>query len=839
MTRRACRVLLSFLSLGFTFLTAPGALRAAVQEDHARVRSWLQEVDLLITPREREVFQGLKTPADREAFIQRFWQVRDPYPETPRNEARERWEERLAEVRTRWGDLQDDRSRVFLVNGEPSEVFQAHCAGQNLQVWTYQPQFQSRFRMTLVFHLADRAPARLWRAGDRPDLSSPDLGDCAADASFAEAATWIRRVGKETYAVVLQRALASPKPREWVSSFRPAAPEGRARAVRSLPARLDVDFPGRQGEGIVRIRVAPGELPEQVSRMLGDSREVFVSGRILRGDEMVDSFRYRFEAPATAAAAGAGPLAFERRLGPGRYKLEVQLDAPAADSSFVGERELAVPSVPAAITAAAAAAAAAPAPPAPPAPQASSEVLQSPFAEADAALAAPRPGVRILAPEGKLIAGLQRIEARVDRAAGLPDAEQIERVAFSLDGRPLLTRNRAPYVAEIDLGRTPRSHRLAVEGMNARGEVLARDQLELNAGGQRFAARLVEPQPGRQYRRSLRARVEVEAPADQALDRVELYLGEKRVATLYQPPFSQPLTLPDSGGIGYVRAVAYLADGTATEDTVLLNSSMTPEKMEIRLVELYTHVIDRAGRPVEGFGAGEVRVFEDGVRQSVRRVERVEDAPLRLVTLIDSSASMRPRLEPARQAALQFLRRTLRPRDQAAVITFNRSPHVAVGLTGDLEALENGLSGLMADEDTSLYDSLIFSLQYLGGAPGQRAILLLSDGEDHTSTFGFAEALESARRAGIAVYAIGIDLPKGGPTEQLARLAAETGGRSFFLRGTGDLDRAYQEIERDLRSRYRISYQSSNTKASDAFRVVRVELARPGAEARTISGYYP
>jgi Ca-activated chloride channel family protein len=832
MTRRACPVLLSFLSLGFTFLTAPGALQAAVQADDAQVRSWLREVDLLITPREREVFQGLKTPADREAFIQRFWQVRDPYPETPRNEARERWEERLAEVRTRWSDLQDDRSRVFLVNGEPSEVFQTHCAGQTLQVWTYQPQFQTRFRMTLVFHLADGAPARLWRTGDTPDLSSLNLGDCAADASFAEAATWIRRVGKDTYDVVLQRALASPKPREWLSSFRPAAPEGRARA-RSLPARLDVDFPGRQGEGIVRIRVAPGELPEQVSRMLGDSREVFVSGRILRGNEMVDSFRYRFDAPR---AAGARPLAFERRLGPGRYKLEVELDAPAAGSSFVGERELAVPSVPAAINVANAAAA--PAPPAPPAPSPSPE-LQQMFAEADAALAAPRPGVRILAPEGKLIAGVQRIEARVDRAAGLPDAEQIERVTFSLDGRPLLTRNRAPYVAEIDLGRTPRSHRLAVEGVNGRGEVLAKDQLELNAGGQRFAARLVEPQPGKQYHQSLRARVEVEAPTDQALDRVELYLGEKRVATLYQPPFSQPLTLPDSGEIGYVRAVAYLADGTATEDTVLLNSPSTPEKMDIRFVELYTHVVDRAGKPVEGLGAGEVHVFEDGVRQSVRLVERVEDAPLRLVTLIDNSASMRPRLEPARQAALQFLRRTLRPRDQAAVITFNRSPHVAVGLTGDLKALEDGLSGLMADEETSLYDSLIFSLQYLGGAPGQRAVLLLSDGEDHTSTFGFAEALESARRAGIAVYAIGIDLPRGTPTEHLAKLAAETGGRSFFLRGTGELDRAYQEIERDLRSRYRISYQSSNTTPGDAFRAVRVELARPGVEARTISGYYP
>ncbi|HEY4573826.1 MAG TPA: VWA domain-containing protein, partial [Thermoanaerobaculia bacterium] len=579
----------------------------------------------------------------------------------------------------------------------------------------------------------------------------------------------------------------------------------------------------------------PGDPADQVARMLESSRELYVSGRILRGSQMVDSFRYRFDSPSKAVAAR--PLAFERHLVPGEYKLEVQLDDPGAGSSFVGERDLAVPSLSAPAVSAPVAVPAVAAP-ARPEPAVSPEVKRL-FAEADAALAAPRPGLHIVPPDGKLIAGVQPFEVRVDRAAGLPDGEQIERVAFTLDGRPLLTRNHPPFVAEIDLGRTPRGHKITATGMNPKGEVLARDELELSSGGQRFAVHLIEPQPGKIYHQSLRAQVRVDAPEDQTLDRVELYLGDARVATLYQPPFSQPLVLPDSAGVGFVRAVAYLADGSSAEDVALLNSPMAPERMDIRLVELYTNVVDRSGKPVEGIGPQDLQVLEDGVRQSIRQVERVEETPLRLVTLIDNSASMLPRLEPTRKAALQFLRRTLRPRDQAAVITFNRSPRIAVGLTSDLTMLEDGLSSLTADEETSLYDSLIFSLYYLGGSQGQRAVVLLSDGEDNASSFHFADALESARRAGIAVYAIGINLPREGASEQLAKLAAETGGRSFFVRGTDELDGAYQEIQRDLRSRYRVSYQSSNTKPGEAFRAVRVEVAKPGVEARTISGYYP
>ena len=840
---RGSRVLVSGLFLSSIFIVQPSTF-ADSPAPAERFRAWLADVDPLITSRERETFLSLSADGDREAFIQRFWEVRDPFPSTSRNEAKERWEERLPDAHRRWGGTGDDRARAYLLNGEPDGIVSGQCDGTPLELWAYEPRFQVQFRTVLVFLPGTaEGPSRLWSPGHGPDLLAAIQDHrCVGDPAAVEAFTWLRRAGKTANEVVAQRAFTAPRPREWVSEFHPVAKTAPALvrpAVPAGPAHLDIDFPG---DGLVRMMV----LPDDAAPLPGGMREMILRGRVLRGTETVDAFRYHFD--SLPSVTTSRPLAFERRLRPGRYRIELEMEAPASGRVYKVERELAVPEVAASLPVPPGPAplAIATAPVAPAAanratPELTPEVRRL-FAEADAELAAPRPGLRLTAPPGQLLAGIQRFEARVESAIGAegaPEESQIQRVAFSLDGKPLLTRNHPPYTVQIDLGKVPRAHRLVAQGLDGRGQVLASDELVFNAGAQRFAVRLVEPRSGRTYRHSLRARVEVEAPADHGVERVELYLGEQRVATLYQPPFIQPMALPEEAAVGYVRAVAYLNDGTSAEATELLNAPGAAEPMNIHLVELYTHVADKSGRPFEGLNASDLQIFEDGVRQSLRQMEKVDDSPLKLVTLIDNSGSMRPRLDAARRTALDFLRRTLRPKDEAAVITFNKAPRVAVGLTGNLAALAAGLDGLMADDETALWDSVIFSLYYLGGASGQRAVLVLSDGEDRISRFHFDDALESARRAGIALYAVGIDLPPGDAADRLSRLAAETGGRSFSVKTMDELPAAYAAIERDLRARYRITYQSSNTKPGEAFRAVRVQVDKPGVEARTISGYYP
>jgi VWFA-related protein len=287
-----------------------------------------------------------------------------------------------------------------------------------------------------------------------------------------------------------------------------------------------------------------------------------------------------------------------------------------------------------------------------------------------------------------------------------------------------------------------------------------------------------------------------------------------------------------------VRAVAYLADGNSTESVVFVNAPEYLEEVDVDLVELYTTVLDRQGRPVtSGLAEKDFAVAEDGVGQRILRFERVTDLPIHLAVALDVSASMEGSLEKAQAAALRFLQGTVRPRDRAAVILFNDHPTQAVRFTRDVRALAGGLAGLKAERGTALYDSLVFSFYCFNGLKGRRAILLLSDGRDEGSRFTYEEALDFARRAGVAVYAIGLgeEVEK----KKLARISEETGGRAFFPRDAGELAAIYAAIEEELRSQYLIAYQSGSTRGDGGFRVVDLKLSRSGLTAKTIRGYYP
>ena len=150
------------------------------------------------------------------------------------------------------------------------------------------------------------------------------------------------------------------------------------------------------------------------------------------------------------------------------------------------------------------------------------------------------------------------------------------------------------------------------------------------------------------------------------------------------------------------------------------------------------------------------------------------------------------------------------------------------------------LAGLVAEGETALYDTVIFALHYFSGLQGKRAVVILTDGEDSSSIYGYDDAIDFARRTGVAIYIVGLHL-SGAKTEvrmKMQRLAHETGGECFFIERASQLGRVSATIQEELRSQYLIAYQSSAEGGED-FRRVEVKVARRGLDAKTIRGYYP
>jgi VWFA-related protein len=801
-----------------------------------RYRDWLEEVALLMMPEERQVFLALTRDYQRQAFLRAFWKERDPFPETPANELQNAWQERVEVAREKYGNLTDDRSRILLLNGPPDRLLVSRCGAllRPLEIWQFGHSSLVKGSFVLVFvargggrqgsyelwHPADGlASLLIGLSGDPEQHLLERIRDECVQAEellglLADAADWEQ---------LEQRGARPRRPSvEWVQTFAARSttiPEDAA----LLPATVELAFPGRHQsrtvvEGVVKVpsaaAVAAGE-KERIYRFL-------VDGEVLRKDELFDAFRYRFEMPATDVPAQI-PLLLERYLRPGDYRLVLRVEDLNGGSFFRHEADLTVPVLPDTAVAAAGGPAATPAPP----------MATSP----PAAAAPPATGdeivVQISPPPADLLTGRLRVGADV-RGSG------VARVRFLLDDKPILAKARPPSSVEVDLGQEPRLHQLTVIAEAADGHELARDEVAVNAGPHRFAVRLVEPKPGSaRAGEPVRAEAVVEVPGGEELDRVEMFVDETHLATLYGPPFAQSLVPPGGRPVSYVRAVAYLKSGAAAEDIAFLNAPRERAAVDVDLVELYTAATDRHGRPVPDLTPADFRVREDGRPQTLLRCEFVEDLPIHAAVLIDTSSSMIEELDQAVAAATRFFEQLLTPRDRAAVISFADKPELRVAFTHDPAVLAGGLAQLEADGETALYDSVVYSLWYFSGIRGKRVLVLLSDGEDVKSRYNFEEVVDFARRSGVAIYPIGLGLSSTAQVARMAlqRLAAETGGTAFFVERSSSFDNVYRSIERELRSQYLLAYQSDGT--GTGFRKVDVQVTRPGVNASSAKGYYP
>lgn len=266
------------------------------------------------------------------------------------------------------------------------------------------------------------------------------------------------------------------------------------------------------------------------------------------------------------------------------------------------------------------------------------------------------------------------------------------------------------------------------------------------------------------------------------------------------------------------------------------------------LVVVSATVLDKDGGFVEGLDRGHFVVFEDGKRQRIDLFSH-EDTPVSVGVIIDSSASMGPKIGEVVAATLAFAQSS-HPEDELFTLSFNDRVQEADGplknraflFASDVAALEHAVASLRPEGRTALYDALMAGLDRLDeGSRSRKVLIVMSDGGDNASRATINQVLERARRSGATIYTIGLFDP-GDPDANpgvLKSLAQATGGERYLPRSAAPLLRACKQIARDIRSGYTLAFEPS--KRDGRYHQIQVQAARPNGRrlaVRTRPGYF-
>jgi VWFA-related protein len=332
------------------------------------------------------------------------------------------------------------------------------------------------------------------------------------------------------------------------------------------------------------------------------------------------------------------------------------------------------------------------------------------------------------------------------------------------------------------------------------------------------------------------AQVEIADPAD--VDRVEFIVGDEVVFVDREPPYECFHDFGEESRSWIVRAVAYHVEEISVSDAVITRRLRFATVEQVNRVILWITAKDKDGNFLTDLGKDEFRVYEDGEEQRVLDFYH-ETRPITMAILIDTSGSMHGEKIRAVHGAAGAFVESLRPIDSALVIDFDENVFLIQELTSDHEDLKEAIGSTEAIGATALYDALHAAYRKIGSIDGRKVIVLLSDGDDTSSQFGFKRVLEEAKSNNTMVFTIGLSGEGGGAKRNvLADFSDNTGGRVFMVKKPEELAEAYGKIAEELGKQFYLSYSTTNEEWDGHWVKLKVESTRPGVKVRARKGYF-
>lgn len=280
-----------------------------------------------------------------------------------------------------------------------------------------------------------------------------------------------------------------------------------------------------------------------------------------------------------------------------------------------------------------------------------------------------------------------------------------------------------------------------------------------------------------------------------------------------------------------IAAVAMLAQGpqVSIESRQKAKADDTPRpdvRIDSSLVLIPVSVSDQLGRPVAGLEKKHFRIIDNKEPQSIATFS-MDDGPVALGLVFDTSSSMSRNLAAARRAAALFVGMA-NPGDQFLLVEFDSAPRMTVPLTEDLAHIKYELTFNQSRGQTAMIDGVYMAMNEIKKSKAERkALILVSDGDDNNSRYSPGELKTVLQESEVLIYSVGMF--GGDPTMTnpglMRGISEETGGR-MFVANSGLPDIA-AKISIDLRNRYLIGYNPTNPARDGLYHKVEVEMTPP------------
>ena len=278
-------------------------------------------------------------------------------------------------------------------------------------------------------------------------------------------------------------------------------------------------------------------------------------------------------------------------------------------------------------------------------------------------------------------------------------------------------------------------------------------------------------------------------------------------------------------------------------------------RINAELVQLHVRVIDRNNRPINNVPQGDFHIFEDGVPQTIETFTR-EEVPISYGLAVDTSGSLRSQLQSVVDAGKTIINSN-KQGDETFLVRFISSDKIETvqDFTANKELLMDGLDSFYVEGgQTAIIDAVYLSAEHVSeyrkgdeGDRRRRALIVITDGEDRNSFYKQEQLFARLREEDVQIFVIGFvneldkeaglirKSPRDKAVNLINKLASETGGRAFFPESVAELPQIANEIIRDLRTQYVISYNPTNKTQDGSYRAIKVSVEQPSGSEKRIA----